>query len=235
MRELDLGIMLETMREDLGRPPTDAEVAETMEAMRAIGLNPATVASAAMVGSSGRSWWARCRVLGERGNSTGGAGRGGGQLVQGAGGDFAQSVLELATNPARHTGRHREEDESMSTERWTMEIRCPQCGKQAETEAMQADGASFLRDSRTYIGVHVPGFSVDNSSILKTTVRCVDCRIVAWEMGTEFLRRPPADASTHAPPLGTGGRVGPIPRIPILERGAVKQPSPPMRWRGMAW
>jgi hypothetical protein len=69
----------------------------------------------------------------------------------------------------------------VSTERWLKEIKCPKCGKVSETEAVQADGAAFLRDSRTYIG-DVPGFRVVRS-VLKTVVHCDDCQIVVWQSG----------------------------------------------------
>jgi hypothetical protein len=66
------------------------------------------------------------------------------------------------------------------SDRWMMEIKCPQCGKIVETEAEQADGHAFLRDSRTYIGNDIPGFRVEQS-MSKIVVHCDDCQIIVWQ------------------------------------------------------
>jgi hypothetical protein len=40
----------------------------------------------------------------------------------------------------------------MSLDRWLMKFKCPKCGKMTETQVVEADGAAFFQDSRTYIG-----------------------------------------------------------------------------------
>jgi endogenous inhibitor of DNA gyrase (YacG/DUF329 family) len=62
-----------------------------------------------------------------------------------------------------------------------MEIRCPKCGKASETEAVQSDGAAFLRESRTCIDdVPVLGFRMVQS-MTKIVVHCDECQIVVWQ------------------------------------------------------
>jgi hypothetical protein len=64
-------------------------------------------------------------------------------------------------------------------DRFVIKVDCPKCGKSAEVQAAENDGAAFLRNRWTYIGDKVPGFRVA-SSLLKTEVYCDDCQLLVW-------------------------------------------------------